>query len=266
MQTIIWAFGSMLVLTLILFFLPLGFSIKGKMVVVLASFILALGGLTAVASFSLWQMGFMLIALLFFTAYFMDKHIGALMYIEIPSFEEELTEEYELPVSSSQIDMGKNNNSFELAELESIEPSVRKMTDESLLSALPETKQVKDNENGTLEEDISFLLEQKSVNGRNERKEEIEPENGYLSDIESLLDDANEKKIEKVNNAWIDEIKALSPLDDEENLLNHTDSNELETLADSTFDFLYAPKEVAVGKKGDHGEKSETEKRVILQK
>jgi hypothetical protein len=150
MLPIIWTSGSVLVLILIISFLPLGFTLKGKFFIVLASFVLALGGLAAVSSFPLWETALMLIALIFFTAYFMDNRIGALLFKEIPSFENEQTNEIEIPVDQSKIDIKKNNNSLELTELELVEPAAIKLKDNYQPLVQKVTEEVFD-------EDISFL-------------------------------------------------------------------------------------------------------------
>src|SRR4051794_4734269 len=95
MQTIIWAIGSMVVLLLIISFLPLGYTFKGKFFVVVASFILSLGGLAAVSTFPLWQTALLLLALIFFVAYFMNNRMGTLLFRENPVFAEVVDDEFE---------------------------------------------------------------------------------------------------------------------------------------------------------------------------
>lgn len=90
MQPIFWAFGSMIILILFSTFLPLGFTLKGKAIIILASFVLGIGGLGANSSFPFWETSLMITVLIFLTAYFMNRYIGTAMFKEIPSFEEEL--------------------------------------------------------------------------------------------------------------------------------------------------------------------------------
>ena len=61
MLTVIWVLGSMLVMLLIHFLLPLGYTKKGKFVIVVSSGLLALGGLAATAAFPVWQTLLMLL-------------------------------------------------------------------------------------------------------------------------------------------------------------------------------------------------------------
>jgi DNA-directed RNA polymerase beta' subunit len=241
MIPIIWAFGSILVLMLIIAFLPLGFTVKGKSLIVLASFVLALGGQVAVLFVPLWETSLMLAALIFFTTYFMDKRIGTLMFKEIPLYVEELPTEYKNPVLSSKIDKAKNNNSIELAELEIVETSAINMANKSQIIIQPVMQEIKDNENKMQDEDISFLLERNSGNEVEEKKEELKPEIGDFSDIESFLDE----KIDGRN--------------------DHSETKEIAQLVDSTFDFLFEPKEVSVGH-DDFQEEIETKKKLTLQK
>jgi hypothetical protein len=241
MLPIIWAFGSMLVLLLIIYFLPLGFTVKGKLSIVLASFVLALGGLAAVLAVPLWQTALMLAALTFFTAYFMDKRMGALLFIEIPSFVEEVNEEYEIPVPGSKIDNANNNNTLELQELGIIEPLIS-MSGDNQIFVQPSKELAIDNETNIQDEDISFLLERNSESEVEEQKEELAPENNYLSEIESLLADE---------------------IEDEEYSDDNNDINEFLPLDDSSFAFLYESKEVAIGE--DDGLEEEKKKKISLE-
>ncbi|QCJ43633.1 hypothetical protein FAY30_17875 [Bacillus sp. S3] len=95
MVMIIWALGTMLVLLLILSIIPIGITFKGKFIIVLASFIISLGGLISVSTFSLWQITLMLFGLVFFSAYFMDKRLGSILYKINPTVEKVITEESE---------------------------------------------------------------------------------------------------------------------------------------------------------------------------
>jgi hypothetical protein len=235
MQSIIWAFGSMLVLLLIISVLPLGFTVKGKLSIVVVSFVLALGGLAAVLAVPLWQTALMLAALTFFTAYFMDKRMGALLFIEIPSFVEEVNDEYEIPAPVSKIDKENNNNSLELQELGIIDPLIS-MTGDSRIFMQPSKEQATDNEMNLQDEDISFLLERDSENDV-EQKEELVPENNFLSEIESLL---------------------AAEIDDEENSDDHNDTNKFLPLDDSSIDFLDESIKVAIGQ--DDGLEEEKKK------
>ncbi|MFF2447729.1 hypothetical protein ACFVSW_11535 [Neobacillus sp. NPDC058068] len=253
MQSIIWAFCSMLVLMLIISFLPLGFTIKGKFFVILTSFILALGGIAAIASFPLWETAIMLVLLIFFAAYFMDKRIGAQLYKVIPTFEGKLPGELDFHVTNSKIDMMEDNDSIELTELNLIEAP---MVDSIQPFVKPAIEQLSDNN-----EDISFLLERNSENEVTEQKVmESDHEIGYLSDIESLLDEEVSKMDDQKKSNWLEEIDELPSLDDVEKLHVENVPGEIELLEDSPFDFLIAAKDAAVDKE------IETEKTVTLQK
>jgi hypothetical protein len=244
MLPIIWAFGSMLVLLLIISLLPLGFTVKGKLSIVLASFVLALGGLAAVLSVPLWQTALMLAALTFFTAYFMDKRIGTVLFTEIPTFVAEVNDDYEVPASSSNIDKTNNNNLLELQELGIVEPSIITMSGDRQLLVQPIMAQVINNEPKIQDEDISFLQERKSESEIEEQNKEVAIETNYLSDIETLL---------------------AEEIDDEKNSHEDFVTDELVPLADSSFDFLYGSNEVVVGQ-DDSLEEMEKKNKISLQK
>ncbi len=81
MVELLWAFGSVLFVMLIVYFLPLGFTKKGKVILVFTSFLLALGGLAATASFSFLQTVLILFVLILFVTYLMDQRLGKWLYI-----------------------------------------------------------------------------------------------------------------------------------------------------------------------------------------
>jgi hypothetical protein len=288
MQTILWAFGSMAVLMLIILILPIGLSLKGKIIVVSVSFVLALAGIAATTSFPIWIIFILLLALALFTSYFMDKRIGALLYMnEKQNFSHEIDE-----FDSST----KNKSGLELDLLEDISSveltaSSTFLTDKNIYSqsSLPEIQPVigeKTDIHREDEEDLSFLdvpnknavlevtsisedelidsenhwlqdLEELSVEELVETQlVETELETGYLSDIENLLEESSEETLEIEEKGWLDELAELSVTEDKD-----TKDTEEPTLDDSELEELFAEKEVAPTR-----EKDKTSKQLELQK
>jgi hypothetical protein len=245
----------------IISFLPLGFTISGKVFIVLVSFVLALGGLAAISSFPLWETVLLLVLLIFFTAYFMGKRGGTVIFKENPSFEERLPSQNTNTLLNSKIDMIKMKESMELTELDLVEAPVINMADTSQPIVKPTMEKLIENK-----EDILFLLERNSVSEAFEQKqEESENEIGYLSDIESLLEEEISNRDEKLTGNWFEEMDDLIPLDEEvESHVQHI-PNEIEPFGDSSFDFLNASKEIAVDIDSVQ-EETETKKKVTLQK
>ncbi|MFJ7727115.1 hypothetical protein ACIQXV_13215 [Neobacillus sp. NPDC097160] len=103
MQTIVWAISSMAGLMLIISFLPLGYTLKGKFFIVFVSFILSLGGLAAASTFPMWQTAIILFGLIFFTSYFMNNRMGNLIIKENPIYEEVLEEKFDHPSTSMNV-------------------------------------------------------------------------------------------------------------------------------------------------------------------
>lgn len=260
MQIFFWALGSMFVLMLIISFLQLGLTFKGKFIIVLISFVLALGGVAAVASFPLWQTALMMGILSFIIAYFMDNRIGKLLYKANPVIGEPLEN------IEDRIETVKN---VDLVQLNDELPSI---LDSSLVNLEKvteiEVKQLEFNKEkemaGNLEildEDISFLLERNPENDMAVQIKESEPESGYLSDIESLLA-LEEEKTEDADDV-LEEISNLTSKDVQQKITAQLEKEE-EPIDDSLFDFLLATKEVASGKE-DILEEIQIEK-VSLQK
>lgn len=240
-MSIIWAFGSMIILMLIIFVIPLGFTFKGKLLAVLASFLLGLGGLAAVSTFRLWETALMLVALIFFTAYIMNKRIGTLLFKEVPLIEEEPTDEYFFAASVSLSDLEKTSNPFDLKDITIVEDTLATVTDnKELLTRNGLEKKIADEKN-LHDDDISFLLKRNLEDEVIEHFAEIEPEIGYLSDIESLLVEASAEQVDQLEEMNKSTTIIPKKMDFDQNI-----PFEDILIEDSTFDFLLAPKEVAV--------------------
>jgi hypothetical protein len=145
-------------LLLILYFLPLGLSIKGKALIVLAGLVLALAGLGALTTFSLLLTGLMLVVLVFFTAYMMDSKIGALLYIE--NFSEDLDPEIEMPDKDAQL--LKTNQLPDIGRTDVVLPSIENMSTDSnskTVLELANYTQEKGPFADLLDEDILVLMD-----------------------------------------------------------------------------------------------------------
>jgi hypothetical protein len=242
MLTVIWVLGSMLLMLLIHFLLPLGYTKKGKFIVVVTSGLFAMGGLTAVSAFPLWQTFLVLFALSFLSAYVMDSRLGKVMYPTKEQFIEDI--EYEDSDSSSiltkQTEETLNIELMDLSELEITTPSssVLKQNEDSIL---PES----------LDEDISFLQDREIASNTVIDSVDNDLEVAYLSDIESLLEeeevDLQDEKLESLDEeGWLDELAELTVLKEDENSPN------LETQVDDfELEELFADKEVAVSSDRD---------------
>jgi hypothetical protein len=267
MVSLIWALGSTLVIMLLISFLPLKFTLKGKLIAVLTSLLLALGGLAASASFPLWQTALMLGVLSFFIAYFLDKRIGTLIYKEnsiiadtFEDMDETSDSEYHLDMVKS-VDLVQVNE--ELAISESAQVNVEKVS-ELEVSPAEQLSEIDREVTGNLElidEDISFLIERNIEDKAEEEMKALEPEIGYLSDIESLLADVTEEKVEAAADV-LAEISDLPTNDGKQKLPTQLESDPLD---DSLFDFLLATKEVASGS-DNILEEIKTMEKVSLQK
>jgi hypothetical protein len=246
MQIFFWALGSMFVLMLIISFLQLGLTFKGKLLLVIISFLLALGGVAAVASFPLWETTLLMGILCFFIAYFMDNRIGKLLH------KANLANEEAIEIMVDRMETVKNVDLLQLNDelptiLDSSLVNLEKVT--KIEVKQPESPRVEDKELlGNLEivdDDISFLLERNPENDVETQIKESEPEIDYLSDLESLLV-FEEEKAEDVDDL-LEEIPNLTAKVFHPKITGQFVKEE-DTIDDSLFDFLLAPKEVASGK------------------
>lgn len=205
----------MFVFFLIIAFLPLGLTIKGKFLLSFVCFLFALGGLASVVSFPLWQTVLMLGVLIILAAYFLVTRLGTLLLKQTPSFQKEWSKEIINPFSNSKFVFEQGDTSLDLTDLSQSESSFEDNLTPPVLSIQPldNEQEVEKIESYLLEEDISIFLEKESESEVVELREE-EPEVGYLSEIESLIDEEIVEKEEKINRDWLEELDDLLPLDE----------------------------------------------------
>ncbi|WP_462412389.1 hypothetical protein [Neobacillus sp. Marseille-QA0830] len=251
MQSIIWAIGSMAVLMLIVSFLPLGYSQKGKVLVVFVSFLLSLIGVAAVSSFSIWLTALMMLALSFFSAYFINNRFETMLIKEPSFYENELDDEfteqeenYSKVNRSSQPLLAESDQDISSPESSSI-PNLEEelVLAQNVSTAVNEPEELELNDVPMLDDDISFLLNRSTEAPVQKKEEETNLETGYLSDIESLLE--IESELEK---DVLPQESAAVRKDSMEVKELDTESDELEELDDLLLDFSLAQKQVAVGK------------------
>jgi hypothetical protein len=254
MQTIIWAFGAMLLLLLIVSFLPLNFNLKGKFTVVLSAFVIALGGLVAVTLVPIWQTFLILIVLTFFTSYILDSRLGNGLYKVLATEEDFIDDESDLPFSNHKPEKKSEFDLLELDEIDAVIPSAIKIS-ASLSPSEPEMIQSLDD---SLE--IPFLQESKADTINNEETDELQISDGYLADIENLLLEETEDVIEPVEDDWLSELADLEALEAKENK-----NKEEDPLDDAELEILFAFKEAAAGN-NDPLENEGSNKKVVLEK
>ncbi|MGF6948240.1 hypothetical protein QF028_000745 [Neobacillus sp. B4I6] len=266
MQMILWAISSMIVLMLIISFLPLGYSFKGKFLLVLTSFILSLGGLAAISILPLWEIALMLFALIFFAAYFMNKRIGTLIFNENSVVGEAFDEEFESYKPVYKIESLKDVNLVKIDEELALpissninieKDAVSELIPSPVMSGIEEKTA---NESETIGEDLSFFLERNTEVEEYEQNKDKNKENDYVLDIESLLE-IEEKMVQE---DLLEEIHELSPIKVEKKFPVQLDEEE-EPIDDSLFDFLLAQKEIA-SERDDILDEIEPKEKVSLQK
>jgi hypothetical protein len=201
METLIWAIGSMFVLLLIIYLLPLGFSKKGKLAIVLTGFALALTGLAAVTAIPLWETALLLAVLIFFIAYFMDSRLANSIYLEKKSVIDEFEIETETsvlnsPIVKNDIYIDNSTNDLQLPPIVNVDGKTEQPLFELKVDEVTENK----------EEDISFLLDS-GVEALIAENEQLESDVfGDLSNIEIILDEPSDSEEETSENNWLDEL------------------------------------------------------------
>ncbi|MEH7417113.1 hypothetical protein V7266_17655 [Neobacillus drentensis] len=239
MLSLVWAFGATLTLLLILSLLRIGFSFKGKLIVALTGFVLALAGLAAVSSFPLWQTGLILVLLVLAAAYVMDSRFAALIFEQGTDLfkletEEEMEEDILQLKKEKQADLellDLNTDGDELAPLMTLEdiqePSLQELSQANL-----ETEAFLQESDELLQEN-DFLIDENPIpdDENTEIVGEKYPEEGYLADIESLLLEESDVIDHSEDEGWLEEINDIEILTDEEDILEEIkDENLLEEL------------------------------------
>jgi hypothetical protein len=231
MLSLVWAFGATLILFLILTLLRIGFSFKGKLIVALTGFVLALAGQAAVTSFPLWQTGLIVLLLVLAAAYVMDSRLAAVIYEQgTDSFELESDEEFEEQAVFDQIE--EKQVELEMLDLDTVgDELVPLMNKEDPKE--PDLEELLQDQLGlenSLQEPIDLLLETDDlpIVVKSVREETIEEE-GYLADIESLLLEETEKSSHFEDDDLLEEIDDLELFVDEK-VEAEKDENLLEDL------------------------------------
>lgn len=242
MQTLVWAFGTTLVLMLIISFLPLGFTKKGKIFVVFCGFVLAEAGLAVRELFSLWQIALMLVVLIFLVAYIIHNKFGTFLYKEIPSLEDEFINDAESSHLEEEVNSEKNDHLLVFSKTEKPAASNERQSFASILkkSQSFEQSEAKQDEEHLLEimdEEIVFLDDRNVHSDIIEQRNSPELSSVDLSEIETMLIEVEENK-EVTNNDWLTDLNDLQP----------------ETFEEIRSDIILTSKEVAAGKE-DEGKK-----------
>jgi hypothetical protein len=231
MQSVIWAFGSMLALMLIISFVPpLGFTLKGKYFVVFFGFVFALGGNAAVLSIPLWQTLLLLLLITFFAAYIMNNRMSSILYKEQDQLEEQYVDE---PVFNKP---SEKNSELDLEELEVQDLIIEATPSPSRMAAKianlePKIGQLIDVLD---DEDISFLQDRDTL--PEVEKEVIDDailEVSYISDIEAMLQDDTTDSYKLSDEDFLGEIEDIKPknITEEEVTIDfYEDENQLEEL------------------------------------
>jgi hypothetical protein len=241
MQILIWAIGSMLVLMLILSFLPLGYTFKGKVLIAFVGFVISLGGLAAAWNFPLWQTILMLVSIIFFTAYIMDSRTRSYLYKERFSDIDNLNvrktglkDHFEQVIDDIPTNLGEVETS----------PLINRDSDiKSIRSLIPDyIKVVQEKDNN--DEDISFLLEHNIDSDIKGENRNIVSEIDYLHEIETLLVKDIDEKMDDLAEELAGKIDIISGFKEEP----IETSSDTDIIDDSIFEFLFSKNEVDSGR------------------
>jgi hypothetical protein len=192
MGSILWAFGAMIITILIVYFIPIGLTKIGKIIVPITGFLLALGGLAAASSFPLWQTLLMLVVLILFVSYIFDQRLRNLLYMNSDDHVMDHSETIEQGFMETAVSHEQHNS-----ETLPVQADILKKKEP--VSIPPQMKQQAEAEPAYIEhdDDISFLLNRSITMEKEKSNKREEPihEVDYLSELEEILLDQREEKL-----------------------------------------------------------------------
>lgn len=178
MDRVYWAFGSMLIVILIISLLPIGITNAGKAAIAAIGLLFAFGGLAAVASFSLWQTFLLLTILVLFTAYILDSRLNHLLYKKNTRLNKKGLSMGENLAIADEMNAGKQDQLESLSVLNKKHPT-------GMQGDIPNPMVENDLE---MNEDIALLLNRKRLLKLDEEPETSETGNDNLPGMESMLE------------------------------------------------------------------------------
>ncbi len=194
MASLIWAFSAMLVAVLIVYFLPIGLTKSGKIIVPLTGFLLALAGVAAESVFALWQTLLMLVALILFVTYIFDHRLGTNLFLQNDHYEKVQSDALE----QGFMEMAAGHEHSKTKEPLPVQTDILKKKE--TVSKPPQRKQQTEADTSYTRndaEDISFLLNRSITIEKEKSKKTEEPKHevDYLSELEEILLDQKEKTL-----------------------------------------------------------------------
>jgi hypothetical protein len=218
MLSLLWSLLSTIILVPIIYFLPIGLTLKGKFIVISTALIISLLGQTASSAFDLTKALSVIVLIIALSTYILDKRLGILLYGKPSTINgEENSNTFlkkHMDISSLEHkattkDTHKQIDGKELNEIQGLISVVNEeLSEANVTSALNFEKDDSGNSDEHLniyEEDISFLFN-RNLELKHEEKSTKSEENelkdrAYISAIADVAVTVMEKK-----NANIEEI------------------------------------------------------------
>ncbi|TCJ02440.1 hypothetical protein [Cytobacillus praedii] len=255
MENLLLATLSLVILVPIIYFLPLGLSSKGKIVVTFVSFFLAIIGLLAQLSFPLWQTSLVLLVLVFLSSIVIDSRLRKIIYPlsekknvhshdeitqdliesekgldnEVPALQNANVVSSSKPLNLDKIiaspsDMKIDDDREEVfvdeftpkAEMEFLEKQLSFEKDNR-----SEEINLLENSGEEIEEDISFLhnreaLLEESLNDDHYHYQKKEDVLGYMSEIERMIAESdNLEQFENYLDYQLEEVAATKEVNND---------------------------------------------------
>lgn len=247
MEELLASVVSLMILIPIIYFLPIGFTNKGKGLLVLLAFIFANIGILAKSNFPLWQSALLLLLLITLTVYIVDKRFDQLLYssihnhekknIEVQRFQETVMDERVKISDDSALKEEQVHTNEKLTDKDNEDSAMLERNQDQIdqtETTLEKEIIVEGNSASEEIEDISFLSDRENVldEGMSNdqisfHQEEISDQDsiGYMSEIEQLLqeDEFEDLKDENSFSQITDiEVNDVSDFEIEENMQNKT--------------------------------------------
>lgn len=204
MENLLLAIVSLVILVPIIYFLPLGLSTKGKILVTSVSFFLAVVGLFAQLSFPLWQTSLVLLLLVFLSSIVIDSRLKKIIYPPLSKekdffLKEEIiqddvnNEEFGSELVDSNTKQVSNSKPLNLDKIVASHSLIKidEEREEVIIDEYKRELEIESSEIGTLKNQFSFvednLLEE--VKLTEDIDEDFEEDISFLFNRDELLEE-----------------------------------------------------------------------------
>ncbi|WML47372.1 hypothetical protein RCG23_18175 [Neobacillus sp. PS3-34] len=220
MESLLWGAASLVILVPVIYFLPLGITKKGKLIVILTAFFVALLGQVASMIIALSQVFLILFLLVLLFSYILDQRMASLMFgKETASVKKKESEEFYYGSSSVNLEPTVSlQESFDEIESDITPLDEALLVSEKPVAPITSSSGDMVSADIELEDDISFLLTremEQEIHDESQGYEDHNRSSEYIEEIEDIFTDlqvnnVTDESFEEVAHESLQELEVLS--------------------------------------------------------